>query len=42
MIASNDLQSGFGGIGQPISFVLKNPVSAPLMPSSQPSIELKR
>jgi hypothetical protein len=42
MIASNDLQLGFAGIGQPIAFVMKNPVSAPMVPASQPNNELKR
>jgi hypothetical protein len=42
MIASNDLQLGYAGIGQPIAFVMKNPVSAPMVPTSQPNNELKR
>jgi hypothetical protein len=42
MIASNDLQQGFGGIGQPIAFVLKPPVSVQRPAMSQPNTELKR
>jgi len=42
MIASNDLQLGYAGIGQPIAFVMKNPISAPMVPTSQPNNELKR
>jgi hypothetical protein len=42
IMASNDIQAGYGAIGQPISFVLKNP-SAPLIPVvSQPISDLKR
>jgi hypothetical protein len=42
MIASNDLQLGFAGIGQPIAFVMKNPVSVQKPAMSQPNTELKR
>jgi hypothetical protein len=42
IMSSNDIQAGFGSIGQPISFILKNS-SAHIIPlRSQPILELKR
>ncbi len=42
IMSSNDIQAGFGSIGQPISFILKNS-SRHIIPSrSQPMLELKR